>query len=522
MNFKNMMKKENMMPVIVLLVICLAVALIMGVVNMFTAPEIERQQQEAIDASLKIVLPEGKNFEAIELSEDFPDEVKSAYKADGGYVFELSVRGKEAMTVMCGVNSEGKIAGVEVISESETPGYKEKILPLVTGAEGKYNGKDSTTLEPELASGATLTSNAIYKAVKASVDAYTVATGGEVEKEEETLPKTDSEITALASEMLGVSADTLTNVTPEGTELVKRVYRDKGGKNYAVYTVVISSHYDTVETETLVIIGNNGAIKGIKKLAWNTSDAAPEYGYNPPSDSEVDAFYNGLVGKDSETLCDVDLKTGATNTTKNMVDSLAEAIEKVKELAKKDMPTEEEKVIVLSAELLGTDAASLVDVTPDGNEYVRRIYRDKGGKGYAVYAAVISSYYGTVESETLVHVDLNGAIKGIKKLAWNTSDAVPEYGYNPPSASEVDAFYNGLVGKDSGTIGSVDLKTGATNTTKNMVDSVIEGLEDVDALLVAEASPLPRIVGIAVLSVSVIGFLAYLIVPKFIKRREIL
>ena len=172
MNFKNAIKKQNLMPVIVLVAICLAVALLLAGINMFTAPEIERRKQEAIDASFKVVLPEGKNFEKIDTPDGVSETIDTVYKADGGYVFEITVKGKEMITLMCGVNSDGEVTGVEIISEKETPGYKDKILPLVTGEGGKYNGMTSDTLAPEVATGATLTSNAIYNAVKASLDAF--------------------------------------------------------------------------------------------------------------------------------------------------------------------------------------------------------------------------------------------------------------------------------------------------------------------------------------------------------------
>ena len=142
------------------------------------------------------------------------------------------------------------------------------------------------------------------------------------------------EIRELSETLLGVGKNTLINVTPEGgSGAAKRVFRDNSGDNYAVYAVVVSSHYGTVETETLIHIDRNGVIKGIEKLTWSVSPANPEKNYNPPSSEAVDAFYAGLVGKDSESIKGVDLKTGATNTTTNLVNSVTEGIEIVKKLS---------------------------------------------------------------------------------------------------------------------------------------------------------------------------------------------
>ncbi len=478
MSKQKIFKKENIMPVAVLVSICLIVALLLAGINMITAPEIERQKQAAIDAAFKDVLPDGENFKEITLSEDYPDKIKSAYKADGGYVFELDVKGKEAMTVMVGVDSEGKIAGVKVISESETPGYKDKVLPYVTGENGKYNGMDSSTLEAELVSGATLTSNGVYDAVKTALDGYTVAVGGEVEEEpEEALPKTDAEIIALAEALLGAEKGTLENVTPAETEFVKRIYRDANKKNFAVYTVVMSQ-YGTVETESLIHIDKLGAIKGIDKLTWKTSDAM--YGYVPPTQEEADAFYERLNGATSETLGSVDLVTNATNTSTNLVNAIIEAFSEVDKLVRADMPTSEEEVVDLAETLLGAEKGTLTDVTPADADKIKRIYRDFGRGNYAVYLVVMSQY-GTVETETLVHIGSDGSIKGIKKMIWKTSDA--GWGYEPPAESEADAFYDRLVGANADTIDSVDVVTNATNTSGSLVAALKEAMTAVKTLV---------------------------------------
>ena len=65
----NLIKKENLKPIIVLSVICLMVALLLGALNMITAPEIKRQAEEKANEALLVVLPDGKNFEKIK---EFP------------------------------------------------------------------------------------------------------------------------------------------------------------------------------------------------------------------------------------------------------------------------------------------------------------------------------------------------------------------------------------------------------------------------------------------------------------------
>ncbi|MBO5879884.1 MAG: hypothetical protein J6Q68_04975, partial [Clostridia bacterium] len=140
---------------------------------------------------------------------------------------------------------------------------------------------------------------------------------------------------------------------------------------------------------------------------------------------------------------------------------------------------------------------------------------NKGGKGYVAYVVVISANYGTVESEALIHIGNNGKISGLNKLTWKTSDAM--YGYVPPTAEEVDAFYNRLSGTSSSTIDAVELVTNATNTSTNVINSFKEALTAVDAVRASEKSIAPRVIGITVLVVAVGSFVAFFVYNR--KRR---
>ena len=174
--------KNKLMPTIVLSVICLVVALSLALINEVTGPIIQAAQDQAANESLLVVLPDGKNFEEITLDDKYPEAVTKGYRADGGFVFQTSVTGKSSgLVIMIGVDSEGKIVGTQVIADQETDDYDAKVFPLVSGTEGAYKDMTLTSFEPMLVSGATLTSKAYGEAVKASLQAFTIANGGEVD-----------------------------------------------------------------------------------------------------------------------------------------------------------------------------------------------------------------------------------------------------------------------------------------------------------------------------------------------------
>ncbi len=472
---EKLIKFENLKPLIVLTAICLVVAALLAGINMVAAPIIEKAANDKAYAALKVVLPDGSNFEEISLTEDYPSVITKAYKADGGYVFEANVTGNHSgLVIMCGLDADGKIVGVKTIAQEETPSFWSKVSALVDGTSTTYAGKSSADIEAQIVTGATNSSNGIYKAVTAALDAYTVANGGEIEKEPE-LPTPEDEIIIRAEVLLDAEIGTLINVTPEGTTNVKRVYKDASGKNYAVYTVVISQ-YGTPETEAVVHITNTGIIKGVKKVTWKVSDPAPDWGYNPPSEERVDQLFKDFKDKTAETIDGVDLNTGATNTATNLLNAMKEALSVVKGLVMLDMPTPEENIISAAEELLGAEAGSLINVTPEETTNIKRIYKDKTGKNYAVYTVVISQY-GTPETEAVVHITNTGIIKGVKKITWKVSDAKPEWGYNPPSDDRVNQLFNDFVDKNSEIIDEVDLETGATNTATNLLNAFKESLE---------------------------------------------
>ncbi len=170
------------MPTLVLSAICLVVAFSLALINEVTGPIIEEAQNQAANAALLEVLPDGKDFKELTLDEKYPSAITKGYKADGGFVFQATVTGKSSgLIIMIGVDSNGKIVGTKVIADQETDDYDAKVFPLVSGTEGSYKGMALDGFEPLLVSGATLTSKAYGEAVKSALQAFTIANGGEVD-----------------------------------------------------------------------------------------------------------------------------------------------------------------------------------------------------------------------------------------------------------------------------------------------------------------------------------------------------
>ena len=475
-----------------------------------SGPEMHAREESEILPLLQNLVQNSTGFTKMELDGEFENLV-SVYKENSGkgyvaYVLAVSPNyGTVESEALIHIENNGKIKNVLKLTWKTSDAMYGYVPPTQEEADaffGRFGGQSSDTLDGvELVTNATSTSTRVLNSFKEAlreVEAF-------ISKD---MPTPEEEIKTLAAALANKELD-LESLTLEDSEYLRRLYKDKNRNGYFAYVVVISKNYGTVESEALIHIGNDGKIKGINKLTWKTSDAM--YGYVPPTADAVDAFYSRLNGTDSSSIGGVELVTNATNTSTNVVNSFKEALDAANAAIKKDMPTSEEDLFALASALVGEEV-KLLEVTPKDAEYLRRLYKDENGNGYLAYVVVISKNYGTVESEALIHIGNNGKIKGINKLTWKTSDAM--YGYVPPTADVVDAFYSRLNGTDSSSIGGVELVTNATNTSTNVVNSFKEALSAVDAI---EVNYAPRVIGIVVLSLLLIGSVAVFVI--FRKRR---
>lgn len=173
----------------ILCAITLVVALALGAVNAVTAGPIAEQNAQKIKDSLENVMP-GAESEQIDVPEGttVTTETKnatsvtilSAYKmtkdgADAGYCVEVGPTGfGGAVDTMVGIDSDGKVTGISVISaSSETPGLgarstEQEFQAQFAGQVGTEVAvaKDGGSIDA--LTGATITSRAVSEGVVAA------------------------------------------------------------------------------------------------------------------------------------------------------------------------------------------------------------------------------------------------------------------------------------------------------------------------------------------------------------------
>lgn len=114
----------------VLLGICLVVALLLGAVNQVTKPRIDAIQTAKTEAAMRQVLT-ADSYEKLGFT---AANVSAIYQAVSGgeavgWVVETSASGSQGIiNMMVGVDTEGKVTGVSVVSHSETPNIGTKVV----------------------------------------------------------------------------------------------------------------------------------------------------------------------------------------------------------------------------------------------------------------------------------------------------------------------------------------------------------------------------------------------------------
>ena len=162
-----------------LFLITAVVAALLACVNAVTAPVIEELNAAKTQEAISAVLPGGFDTEIT----DFTDEsgiVSKVYQGANGYAVEVGPGGFDnTITMMVGVDNEGKVLGISIVSQTETAG-----LGAVSAAEtpkgiafrDQFVGqtgsvsvtKDGGTMDA--ITGATITSRAICVGVNAALD----------------------------------------------------------------------------------------------------------------------------------------------------------------------------------------------------------------------------------------------------------------------------------------------------------------------------------------------------------------
>jgi len=160
-----------------LLLITAAVAALLAGVNSITAPIIAAQKAEKTQQAISAVLPGGGD--PMDSFTDSTGLVAAAYQGENGYAFQVTPAGFDnTITMMVGVDNNGEVSGISIISHTETAGLGavaaastsagEAFRAQFVGMTGSVSvSKDGGQIDA--LAGATITSRAVCEGVSAAL-----------------------------------------------------------------------------------------------------------------------------------------------------------------------------------------------------------------------------------------------------------------------------------------------------------------------------------------------------------------
>lgn len=179
-----MKPKAIIIPTLVLFLVCLGVTAALAGTNMLTKPVIEELSIETAKQSRQQVLSAAADFEEASKDGISYHIGKDASGNIVGYVFTNTSNSGYggAVEVMTGIDAEGTVTGVVILSHNETPGlganaekesFRDQYLQAAR-ADGFALIKSGTPADGQVLAmtGATITSNAVTEAVNMSCAQY--------------------------------------------------------------------------------------------------------------------------------------------------------------------------------------------------------------------------------------------------------------------------------------------------------------------------------------------------------------
>ena len=176
------MKKILRLAVILTLIAAIA-AFCLSLVYAATKDQIAKQEKEQEAKALQIAFPEVKKTSDFKEQKDLTEKLQKKNKeilkvfevAGKGWCIQIGPRGYGGtITMVVGINSDGKVVGMSIVSQNETPGLGANIEQQEFQTQFKEkSASDSLEIGEDIdaLTGATISSKAVTKGVKEALEA---------------------------------------------------------------------------------------------------------------------------------------------------------------------------------------------------------------------------------------------------------------------------------------------------------------------------------------------------------------
>lgn len=165
--------KSNIMPSVVLTIICIAASLLLVLAHELTKENIAEQKSLRFSTSVEALF--GKT-DCTMIDDNFgEDKIQAiAVTPEGKTAVQVVADGysKGGINILVGFDESGAVCGIEFVSLGETPGLGSKVRDIPDFREQFY-GKTETDVPLDSISGATFSSKGMKSAVDTALRVYT-------------------------------------------------------------------------------------------------------------------------------------------------------------------------------------------------------------------------------------------------------------------------------------------------------------------------------------------------------------
>lgn len=165
--------KDNIMPSVVLTIICIVASLLLVFAHELTKENITEQKQIWFNSSVESLF--GKTESRLLESNFGEDSVQAiAVTPDNKTAIQVIADGysKGGINILVGIDETGAVSGIEFVSLGETPGLGSKVRDNTDFREQFY-GASETDVQLDSISGATFSSKGMKSAVDTALKVYT-------------------------------------------------------------------------------------------------------------------------------------------------------------------------------------------------------------------------------------------------------------------------------------------------------------------------------------------------------------
>lgn len=160
--------KDTLKYISVLFSFCFAAGLLLSATYALTQPRIAKARQEQQDEAVKEVMPQAKEIKSLQKGDLVYYAAMDGQGRLLGYIFISESRGYSSLIrAAVSITPDGKIINIKVLEQKETPGIGSQITEA--GFLERFKGKTARD-EIDAISGATISSSALIKSVKATIE----------------------------------------------------------------------------------------------------------------------------------------------------------------------------------------------------------------------------------------------------------------------------------------------------------------------------------------------------------------